>query len=274
MILRVRWPFLIMAIILFLSAGACAFAYFTDYFFLKKVNFNPDKYSAALKEMNLPLNHNILMVSTDDAASYLLYSQPIAGVDIQYRLPNAFDIKITDFVPIALMLGEDKQAIFGLDNKGRLLPIEESNRTYDLPFITGLKTCPLYQRIPDYRLLMVMEQLSRLKIDAEDFYYSLSSIDFAPTDSIIVRSDGLPCSLVMNAGGLYEGIIELKQFLLGFNPDLKEIVNLDFRSDAQIIALKREIKNPAKIGPTKNSVPDKKLGGDKKNVRSKNNNRH
>jgi len=275
MIFRVRWPFLIMAVILLLSAGAGAFAYFTDYFILRKVTFTPDKYSAALKEMDLLPNQNILLASTDDAVSYLLYSRPIAAVDLQYKLPNAFDIKITDFVPIGLMLGENKQTIFGVDDKGRLLPIEESSRAYDLPFITGLKTCPLYHRIPDYRLFMVMQQLSRLKMDAEDFYHSLSTIDFTSADSIIVRSDGLPYSLVMNAGGLYEGIMELKQFLLGFNPDLKETMSLDFRSEGQIIALKREMKNPVKARSVKSPALDRQPDGDKKkNVRSKNNNRH
>ncbi len=266
MICRIRWPFLIIALILLLAVGACAYAYFTDYLILHKVTVSPDKYSPALKDANLATGKNILMTPAEDAASYLLFSQPIAKVDLQYKLPDAIDIRLTDFVPIALILCEDRQTLFGLDHAGRLLPVEESDSRYSLPFITGLKTGPLYHKIPDYRLTQVMEHLNRLRLEEQDFYLSLSSIDFTAGDSIMVRIDGLPYTLVMNASGLYDGIRALKQFVTAYNPDLKNVVRLDFRLKDQIIALKEEVKEPVKARPIVRET--------KKNVRSKNNNRH
>jgi len=163
-------------------------------------------------------------------------------------------------------LAEDRQTLYGVDYKGRLLPLQESDNKYDLPLLTGLKTCPLYQKIPDYRLIQVMNQLERIRQEAPEFYLSLSTIDFTFGDSIMVRAEGLPCGIVMYAGGLYEGMMELKQFLLGFNPDLKMVTKLDFRSKGLIIATKKEVKPSVKA-----KAPDREK---KKNVRSKNNNRH
>jgi cell division septal protein FtsQ len=257
MILRIRWPFMVMGLMLLLMTGACAYAYFSDIFILRNVRITPDKYADALAEMNILLGKNIFLAPIDDALSYLLYSHPAAKADLHYRLPNTVTIDVTDFVPIALTLGPDRTTMYGLDDNGRLLPVEKPEQRFELPLITGVKTGSMYQRIRDDKLQIIMNQLGRLRTDENDFYHAVSLIDLPSGDSIIVYSDGLPFYMVMYPDGLYNNIVKLKQFLLGFNPDLKETIKLDFRSNGQIIALKKEVKEDTK-----------------KNVRVKNNNGH
>jgi cell division septal protein FtsQ len=239
----VRWPFLIIGIITLLAGAAGSFAYFSDFLLLKEVSVSPDKYKDALRETSLSPGKNILNVPAEEAAEYLLHNAPAAEVKLRYELPGAIRIEVGDFIPIALIFGEDRQTIYGLDERSRVLPLADGRLKYELPLIGGIRPGTTYQKIPDHRLRLIMEQLGRLRREESDFYHSISSIDIQAGDSVMIHFDGLPCVLVMRPGGFYEGISGLKRLLLEFNVDLKKTTRLDFRSPGHIIARKKENKD-------------------------------
>jgi cell division septal protein FtsQ len=240
MTLRIRWPFAVMGIILLLAAGAVGAAIYTDFFALKKVVIEPESYSAELSQLNIPIGQNIFAVPVEDAITYLIHKPMVFKVTAEYELPGQITFHINDFKPVALALGEDGRCILGIDDRYRFMPYDKSKAGVGLPLITGLKNCALYQKVKDYRVGLILTQLNRLKQEQSDLYQSVSAIDLSTTDSITVYLDGLRCPIVMYAGGIFEGIRNLKQFLVDFNPELQEILRIDLKSENQIIATRKQ----------------------------------
>ena len=240
MTFRVRWPFAIMGITLLLTAGAVGAAIYTNFFALKKVIIEPESYSAELSQLSIPFGQNILFVPIEDAITYLIHKPSVFKVSAGYDLPNQITLRVNDFKPVALALGEDGRTMLGIDDRFRFMPYDESKHSIDLPLITGLKNCALYQKVKDYRVSLVLAQLNLLKQEQADYYQSVSAIDLSTVDSITVYLDGLRFPIVMYAGGIFDGIKNLKQFLVDFNPELQEILRVDLKSEGQIIATRKQ----------------------------------
>ncbi|MCX6825918.1 MAG: hypothetical protein NTV06_01425 [candidate division Zixibacteria bacterium] len=244
MIFRVRWPFLLMAIFTVLAAGVVTAAVFTDFFNLKTVKIEPADYTQDLSKLHLTLGRNIFAVPITDAIVYLLSNPNVFRVEANYDLPDGIIFKVNHIKPVALMLGEDGRTIFGLDERCRPIPVEQSTSELELPLITGLRECVLYQKVTDERVGLILRQLNQLKQDHGDFYQIISSIDLAGNDSVILYMDGIPFQMVMYAGQFYKRVEELRQFLLGFKPDLNQIKKIDLRTEGQIIATRKKCQKP------------------------------
>jgi cell division septal protein FtsQ len=240
MSLRIRWPFISMGVLVLFAAGFAAMVIFSDYFRLRRVKIEPENYSEELAKLNLTTGLNIFKAPLEDAVTYLLKGQTVFRVEADYDLPDGIAIRVNHVKSIALALDDDGHTIYGLDNRCRIIPFEDSSGKFDLPLITGLKDCAPYGKPEEKRLGLILEQLDRLKIDHKDFYQIISSIDLSTEDSVGLYMDGIPFHIVLYAGGLYKGVEELKQFLTGFNPDLSQIKRLDLRSEGQIIALRKK----------------------------------
>jgi len=240
MSLRVRWPFTVMLLMVVLLAGAAAAAYYTKFFQLRSVTVVPDAYAGQVDNFDLALGQNLLLAPVENAVDYLMAMQSVTRVQVDYNLPNGLTIRVNDVKPVALALGEDKRSIYGIDDRGRLIPYERPGEDIDLPLITGLKRCPFYQK-PEYpHLGLIIRQLQKIKTDDPDFYHILSTVDLSDGDSITVFMDGIPFHLLMQAGGLYRGIAGLRNFVLDCGPELREITSLDFRTEGQIVATKKK----------------------------------
>jgi hypothetical protein len=240
MSLRIRWPFTVMLLAVALLAGAATAAYYTKFFQLKSVTVVPEAYAGQADNFNLALGQNLLLAPVENAVNYLLTMQSVTRVQVDYDLPNGLTIRVNDVKPVALALGEDKRSIYGIDDRCRMIPYEQSGDHIDLPLITGLKRCPFYQKPAYPHLGLIIRQLQMIKTDDPDFYHILSTVDLSDGDSITVFMDGIPFHMIMQAGGLYRGVTGLRNFVLDCGRDLPEITRLDFRTEGQIIATKKK----------------------------------
>ncbi len=238
--MRMRWPFFAMAVLLLLLGGGGAAAYYTGFFNFHKITVVPEKYADQAANLGSELGRNIFTVPFDEALVYFISDQMVQSARLDYELPDAVSIKIEEAQPLALMIARDGQSIFALDERGRIIPREQSSGAYRLPIITGLKDCSLYRIPDDKKLRLIIPQLLRIRDDHDDFYRSISSIDLSSPDSVKVQMDGMSFQLIMYAGDMYESIKRLRQFLLDINPDLKDVVSLDMRSEKQIIAMRKK----------------------------------
>jgi hypothetical protein len=240
MILRMRWPFFVMALALFLLIGVVAVACYTGFFCLRKVSIAPEQYTDQTESLDPFMGKNIFLTPADDALAYLAYNQMVKNIQLSYNLPDEIIIEVEEVKPLALAMGQDGHSIYALDERGRAIPHDQPGGGYNLPIITGLKDCPLYKSPSDSRLRLIIPQLASLRADHEDFYRAISSIDLSSPDSVTVFIDGVHFSLIMYAGKMYENFGRLKKFLLDYSPDLKDVVSLDMRSGNQIIAARKK----------------------------------
>jgi hypothetical protein len=240
MILRMRWPFFAMAIVLLLIFGGGILAHYTGYFNLHRIKIEPDKYADEAAGISCTIGKNIFTTSFTEMLACFIADQRVQSAHLDYELPDAISINISEAQPLALAIARDGQSIYALDERGRAMPYEQPTGAFKLPIITGLKDCPYYRRPDDLRLRLIIPQLLQIREDNEDFYRSISSIDLSAHDTVTVKMDGVPFPLIMFAGKMYENFGRLRQFLLDINPDLKDVVLLDLRSEKQIIATRRK----------------------------------
>lgn len=211
-------------------------ARYTGVFRLKSIAIEPQSLMAKCPSIKQSMGQNLFGAALDKVADDLLNYGNVLRVDIDFDFPDALSIRVNDIRPLALVLDGDGRYVYRMDERGCLLPGDSTIERYEFPIITGLQRCKLYSRPADDRMHLVVEQLNRLKKDCFNFYLAISNIDMSDQDIISIYLDGLAFPVETYAGSLYGSIINLKTFLLDFNPDLSGIKRLDMKSEGLIIA--------------------------------------
>ncbi|SYZ72778.1 hypothetical protein TRIP_C20893 [Candidatus Zixiibacteriota bacterium] len=240
MILRMRWPFFAMAVMLLLFMGGGAAAYYTGFFNLHRVSVSPEKYADQASNLDSVRGKNIFGIPFDQELLYFISEPMVQSASLKYEFPDAVAIDIEEAKPLALAIAQDGQSIYALDERGRVILRESQAPAFELPIITGLKDSPLYTVPKNPRLRLIIPQLLQIRKDHQDFYRLISSIDLSAPDSVTVKMDGMSFIVIMFAGEMCANCERLRQFLLDINPDLKDVIAIDMRSEKQIIATRKK----------------------------------
>jgi len=228
--------YIIMLVTSVILGAAIIIIQFSGVFKLHTVTVEPNSLKENCQPLDLAIGGNLFGAPLESVADDLLNNGKVMRVDIDFEFPDAIAIKINEIKPLALVLADDGKTIYRLDDAGCLLPDDTINERYDFPIITGLSPCRSYRKTGDERMKLVIDQLRQLRKDCFNFYLAISNIDMSDSEVISIYMDGLTFPVETYAGSLYRSIINLKTFLLDFNPNLNGIKRLDMKSDGLIIA--------------------------------------
>lgn len=204
---------------------------------LQEVNIAPDRFAKKASVMQTSFGNRLFSIPFDEAADNLLRDKKIFRVDMDYNLPDGLEITINDIEPVALVIGNDGTSVYQLTGNYRLLPVDSPLVQIDIPVVTGYGKSRAYSKTDDARLMLVTDQLKKIKYDYGDIGLAISNIDLSHPDYISVFIDGLPFRVETYAGRLYESIISLELFLANYQADLNDIKLLNVKLKDMIIAV-------------------------------------
>lgn len=187
------------------------------------------------KRFPLEQNKPLLEQHIDSVAAQLLANGQIGRVDIAYSLPHRLSIETNRFEPLALLLDQSSGEFRGIDQEGRVLPLEDAEVKWDVPVLTSVSSQGLFVECNDLRVSVVMPQLGKLADDAPGFFKLISEIDFGPDEFLYVTVSGMPYRLKIEAADAYEQLIAFIHFIECYSPETDKVEKFDLRFPGIIV---------------------------------------
>jgi len=173
-------------------------------------------------------------------AHSLLAKDDIFKVDISYRLPGEIDIRTNEFEPVCYVVGQESGKLFGLNRRGRLIAIDQTDVDWERPVFTGLVTGSLHSFCTDPRITVTIAQLEILRDDRPDMYRLLDELDFSEHEHLRATVSGLPYYLLLRSDRLVEDLDRFIEFAQKFQPDLSRAYRIDLRYNDMIVCAEKK----------------------------------
>lgn len=138
------------------------------------------------------LGDNLLLYNTSPAAENIMNKFPyIETVDIEKKLFNSINIKVTEAKPFSIVKDSGKYVV--LSKNGKIIEINDK-KTYDVPTIIGakLKNVTLSSKV-DYKNENLKKYLDKVldAINENNMIKDVSTVDISNTSGIfILKKDG------------------------------------------------------------------------------------
>ena len=171
----------------------------------------------------------------DLVATELLGANDVVKVDVNFALPGTIHIRTNDYTPTAFLVDRTIGEIWGLDQSGRIVPLDENLASWELPFFTGLVAGRAYGGCDDLRVGVVLTQLSILRESDPDVCTVIGEVNFASADFVLVRLEGLDIPVKVVPDGLARQMAAVVNFVRTFQPDLSDAKALDPRFGSLVV---------------------------------------
>ncbi len=208
---------------------------FTDACRLETVTLNDKTIDDWPRRFDMLSEKSVFRQPLDNLTKVLLDQKGVFKVDVSYSWPHTVDIKTNAFAPVCFLLDKRDGALYGLDRKGRLLPLENASLDWERPVLTGVNASNLFSYCKDVRVKVIVDQLEKLRKSNIDFYRLIEEVDFEAKDYIQVSISGLSYRLKVSAEHFGEGLNKFVDFITRFSPDLNEVHQVDLRFDDMIV---------------------------------------
>ena len=225
------------AFILFGIIGLFALNY-TGIFKLEVVTVNASVIEAENASYTLNAGQPVIRQPIDSLAKSLLKKNNIYKVDIDYNLPNTVDIKINNFQPACLVLDQVSKQLYGLNNCGRVIPLENAEYSWNNPILTSVTVGKMFDHCRDFRICQVVKLLIELKNHNLELYRLIDEIDFGNSGFLKVSIDGLSYRLIVRSHNLLGDLNRFVEFVSRFQPDLEGVRLMDLCFDDMIVCSK------------------------------------
>ncbi len=225
---------LISSIILIALAVVLAIQY-TGVCRLEAVTLNGQPVEQWDQKLGLFPDRTVIRQPIDSLATALLEQQGITRVDIQYRLPNMLKISTNSLDPICYMIDRLTGTFFGLDESGRVVPIDIAHANWEMPIFTGLRVRRMHDYTDDYRANLVIPQLQELRRTDPSLYQSIEDVDFSHPNYVGLGFSGRSFRLNVPADRLLQRFDEFNIFVSRYNPPMDSTSCFDMTYDDEII---------------------------------------
>jgi len=232
--LKVRRPYRIMFLAAVALAAGIGVVRFTGAFSFQRVEVVGDIVPARSEILAGAEGEKLFAIPPEAVMEEIISDRRVVRVDFEYDLPDAIRLRLNGLRPLAMIIGGGRSV--AVDERGYCFPWPDEEDRINCPVITGGDGYALYHKADDHRLGLVIDQLRRLRQENREFFPVVATIDVSESQEITVYIDGLDAELIMFAGDLCDNLLELKAFLMDYNPDLERVKKIDLRSDGLIIA--------------------------------------
>jgi hypothetical protein len=209
-------------------------------------------------DQNLGLRSNVPVIKQpiDSLASALLMQQGITHVDIQYRLPSMLMISTNNLDPVCYMIDRATGTFFGIDESGRVVPVDISQSAWDLPIFTGTRVRRLHDYTDDYRVNLVLPQILAMRQTNPSLFKFIEEVDFSHPNYVGLGLQGRGFRLRLPADRFLQRLDEFTTFVDRYHPPLDSTSSFDLSYDDVIIRV-GAIPAPRKTVVDSEDVNDK-----------------
>jgi len=230
---------LLLAFSVVIAAVAVGVINFTNVCRLEAVTLNDELIQDWPDRFDILCKKSMFRQPLDSLAQIILTEQSTFKVNISYSWPHMLDIQTNAFSPTCLLLDKTSGRLYGLEENGRIIPLQNAVTDWELPVLTGVKGNRLFSHCKDVRVKVVVAQLEKLRKNNLNLFRLIDEIDFETKDYVQVSISGLPYRLKACPDQLSNNLAKFIDFVTNFDPDLKEVHHLDLRFDNMIICINR-----------------------------------
>jgi hypothetical protein len=218
-----------------IALGVVLIIQYTDLCNLQAVTLNGQPVDSWDHSLGLRPGAPVIRQPIDSVANAILSQQGITHVDIQYRLPSMLMISTNNLEPVCYVLDRVTGIYFGLDESGRVVPIDISQSKWELPIFTGLRVRRMHDYTDDYRVNLVLPQVLQIKKANPSFYAFVEEVDFSHSNYVGLGLEGRGFRLRLPADRFGERLDEFNKFVDRYHPPLDSTSSFDLSYDDVII---------------------------------------
>ena len=218
-------------------AGLVLLVKFTDVCQLQAVTLNGQTVPQWDRTLGLNPNRNLFRQPVDSVAKAMLAQSGIVHVDIKYQLPNGLSITTNDLAPVCYVLDEFSGTMYGLDQTGRTVMLEQSEIDWERPIITGARVRGAHEFTSDARVTMLVPQLLRIQQEFPDLFRLTEEVNLSNPDYVRVSISGLQYSLKLPCESFADRFTDFRRFMSRFKPATAGVSAFDLTYDDMIIRI-------------------------------------
>jgi len=208
---------------------------YTDACHLENVVINGKSIEDWSQRLGLKEDQALVKCPVDSVAQVMLAKEKIFKVDVAYNLPNELEIVTNNFKPVCFVIGQESGKMFGLDEDGRLIGLENAEIDWEQPIFTGVHTGDLFTYCDDYRVPVAIKQLEMIREKHIDVFRLIDEIDYSNSGYLVATLSGLDVKLWVRADMLMEDLDRMVDFIHKYDTDISNLDHLDLRYDDMII---------------------------------------
>lgn len=218
-------------------AGLVLLVKFTDVCQLQAVTLNGQSVQQWDRTLGLNPNRNLFRQPVDSVARAMLTQSGIVHVDIKYQLPNGLSITTNDLAPVCNVLDEFSGTLYGIDQTGRIVLMEQSDIDWERPIITGVQVRGTHEFTSDARVTMLIPQLLRIQQEYPDLYRLTEEVNLSNPDYVRVSISGLKYALKLPCENFAERFADFRRFMSRFKPATAGVSAFDLTYGDMIIRI-------------------------------------
>ncbi len=207
---------------------------YTDICNLQAVTLNGERVRR-VEELGLFASKPIVFQPVDSLADMLMTRRGITKVDIDYALPNGLRITTNELEPVSYLLDSKTGNFYGLEESGRVVPVEMMGIDWNAPLFTGVAVKRMHEFPPDGRVMQILSQMRRLKETDPRLYTEIEEIDLSSTESATLVLANKPYRLKLHSDQFEESYRRFDQFMTTFRPETDSVTSFDLTYNDLII---------------------------------------
>jgi hypothetical protein len=229
---RVQLFFVFGIVIVAVSVGVVNF---TNVCRLEAVTLNGEPVDNWSGRFDMLQEKSLFRQPLDSLARIVLTEKNTFKVDISCSWPHTLNISTNAFSPTCFLLDKTSGRFYGLEENGRIVPLENTATDWERPVLTGVKRGRWFGYCREGRVKVVVDQLEYLRKSNLNLFRLIDEIDFETTDYVQVSISGLPYRLKARPESLARDLDRFIEFVTRFDPNLDGVRHLDLRFDNMII---------------------------------------
>lgn len=229
--------------------GLVLLVQYTDICRLQAVTLNGEPMKQWDQTLGLAPSRNLFRQPLDSVADAMLTRNGIVHVDIKYQLPNGLSITTNDLEPVCYVLDDFSGMLYGVDQTGRCVVVEQATIDWEQPILTGVRVRGIHEFCADSRVMVLVPQLLTLQRDYPDIYRLIEDVNLSNPEYVRVHISGLRYSLRLPSDNFAARFTDFQKFMGRFKPATDGIIAFDLTYDDMIIRV-------GNVGQKKKAVVD------------------
>ncbi len=208
---------------------------FTDACRLEEVQYNGTPLDNWAQRFDMLKNQSLFRQPLDKVAERLLAEKDVYKVDLSVALPHTLEIRTNAFSPLCFLVDKKTGVLYGVDDMGRVVPLEHRVTDWERPVFTGVSYGNMFDYCPEFRVALVTRQLKQLAHDNPTLFRLIEEIHLSSPAYVLVTISGLPLKLKLSAERFSAQLEKFTEFITKYDVDLSEVRGLDLRFEDMII---------------------------------------
>jgi hypothetical protein len=213
---------------------------FTNVCRLEAVTLNDEPFNDWPSSFDMLRKKSLFRQPLDSLARVVLADEGTFKVDISCSWPHTLNIRTNAFSPTCFLLDKTSGRLYGLEENGRIVPLQNAVTDWERPILTGVESGRWFGYCRDVRVKVIVDQLEKLRNSNLNLFRLIDEIDLETMSYVQVSVSGLPYRLKARPEGLANDLDRFIEFVTKFDPDLSGVRHLDLRFDNMIICAREK----------------------------------